>query len=130
MAKLAYTVLVADDEYWIRENLRNAIDWEAHSFHFMEPAEDGEQALERVRAEAPDILISDISMPFLSGAELIELVRKEAPGTVCVALSGYSDYNFVRAAMVAGALDYLLKPITVSDLLAVLAKAVSQPIIE
>ncbi len=119
-------VLVADDEYWVRENLRTIIDWQSHSFIFMEPAEDGEDALHKIQKESPDILITDISMPFLSGTELITRVRQDHPQIVCIALSGYSDYEFVRKTLVAGAMDYLLKPMSVSDLLSVLSRAVDR----
>jgi two-component system response regulator YesN len=119
-------VLAADDEYWIRENMKTIIDWEAHSFNFLEPAEDGEYALTVVRKERPDILITDISMPFLCGTDLIKTVCEELPETVCIALSGYSDFEFVRGALVAGAIDYLLKPVSAEDLLGVLEIAVTQ----
>ena len=119
-----FKILVADDEYWIRENLRNLLDWHEHSFVFLEPAEDGEQALEVILAEQPDIVITDINMPFLSGIELIEKVHGEYPEIVFIALSGYSDYDNVRSALVAGATDYLLKPISKVDMLEILAKAV------
>lgn len=122
----AFKVLIVDDEYWIRENLKSLIDWDAHSFVFLEPAEDGEMALRAIQEHAPDIVITDISMPFISGTELIEKTRADFPETVFIALSGYSDYEFVRTALVAGAMDYLLKPISTSDLLAVLSKAVNQ----
>jgi len=123
MNKKIVKVLAADDEYWIRENMKTLVDWEANSFSFLEPAEDGEQALFKVRHERPDILITDINMPFINGTELIKKVCDEFPGTVCIALSGYSDYEFVRGALVAGAIDYLLKPISADNLLTVLATA-------
>jgi two-component system response regulator YesN len=119
-------VLAADDEYWIRENMKTIIDWEAHSFNFLNPAQDGEQALSIVRKERPDILITDISMPFIYGTDLIKVVCEEFPETVCIALSGYSDFEFVRGALVAGAIDYLLKPISAEDLSGVLEIAVAQ----
>jgi YesN/AraC family two-component response regulator len=117
-------ILVADDEYWIRQNLNGILDWEAHSFVFLEPAEDGEQALERIRSQHPDIVITDVNMPFITGIELIKIVSEENPSIAFIALSGYSDYEYVRAALVAGAIDYLLKPVSKGDLLAVLTKTV------
>lgn len=126
MNDISFKVLIADDEYWIRENLRGLLDWPEHSFLFLEPVEDGEQALEAIRSQCPDIVITDVNMPFLSGTELIEKVRAEFPETVFVALSGYSDYDYVRSALLAGAVDYLLKPISKGDLLEVLDKAVSR----
>ena len=124
-----FKVLVADDEYWIRENLRGLLDWEAHSFIFLEPAGDGEEALRVIREQRPDIVITDVSMPFLSGTELIERAGAEQPDIAFVVLSGYSDFAFVRAALVAGAVDYLLKPITRGNLLEALAKAVDRLLI-
>jgi YesN/AraC family two-component response regulator len=119
-----FRIIVADDEYWIRQNLKGILDWEAHSFVFLEPAEDGEQALERIRSQHPDIVITDVNMPFITGIELIKIVREENPSIVFIALSGYSDYEYVRAALIAGAIDYLLKPVSKGDLLAVLNKTV------
>ena len=121
-----YKVLAADDEYWIRENMKTLIDWEALSCSFLEPAENGEHALSIVREKHPDILITDINMPFINGTDLIKKVCEEFPGTVCIALSGYSDYEFVRGALLAGAIDYLLKPISADDLLEVLTTAKTQ----
>lgn len=69
MNEKKYKVLIADDEYWIRENLRNIIDWDEYSFSFMEPAVDGEDVLRKMDADCPDILITDINMPFISGVE-------------------------------------------------------------
>lgn len=128
MNDLSFKVLVADDEYWIRENLRGLLDWQEHSFVFLEPVEDGERAFEAIREQRPDIVITDVNMPFLSGTELIGKALAEFPETVFVALSGYSDYDYVRSALLAGAVDYLLKPISKGDLLSVLDKAVNRVI--
>jgi YesN/AraC family two-component response regulator len=119
-----FRILVADDEYWIRQNLKGILDWEAHSFEFLESAEDGEQALEKIRTQHPDIVITDVNMPFITGIELIKIGCTENPSIVFIALSGYGDYEYVRPALVAGAIDYLLKPVSKGDLLAVLNKAV------
>lgn len=119
-------VLVADDEYWIRENLRALLDWEAYGFLFLEPAKDGEDALHKMGACAPDILVTDVNMPFCSGIALLQQVSKEFPGTSTVVLSGYDDFAYVRDAMRAGALDYLLKPVQKSDLLQVLLRCTEQ----
>ena len=67
-----YKVLAADDEYWSRENIRNLIPWEEYSIEFLEPACDGEEVMERIPDEQPDIILTDINMPFLSGLELLE----------------------------------------------------------
>ena len=119
-----YKVLVVDDEYWIRENLRTIIDWQKYGFVFMEPATDGEDALSKMEAECPDIIITDINMPFIRGTEITSIVKERYPQVVVIILSGYSDFEYVRDTLLAGAIDYLLKPITKINLLNVLAKAV------
>ncbi|HEY9595175.1 MAG TPA: response regulator [Spirochaetia bacterium] len=118
-------LLIADDEYWVRENLRNLVDWGELRIELAEPAADGEEAVRRIEAERPDILITDINMPFVSGNDVIRFARERTPPVVVIALSGYSDFAFVRDALLCGAIDYILKPITRSALLAVLEKAVA-----
>lgn len=65
MQKMKYKVLAADDEYWSRENLRSLISWEDYAIEFLDPACDGEEVLERIKEEKPDIILTDINMPFL-----------------------------------------------------------------
>lgn len=124
MNKPIYKILIADDEYWIRENLRTLLDWSDHSFKFMEPACDGKDALAKIESCRPDILITDINMPFISGTELIQTIKERFPKIVTIVLSGYDDFSFVRQALLAGAIDYLLKPITKINLVNVLTKAI------
>lgn len=119
-----FKVLVADDEYWICESLRNMLNWEEYSFSYLEPAYDGEDALDKIESDRPDIVITDINMPFVSGTELIKIIKKRYPDMVVLVLSGYSDFDYVRESLLAGAVDYLLKPITKSNLVKVLTKSV------
>ena len=86
-------VLAADDEYWSRENLRNLLSWEDYEMEFLEPACDGEEVLERMAQEHPDILLTDINMPFMDGLELLSRVQKEYPDVIAVAVSGYDDFE-------------------------------------
>jgi len=118
-----YKILIADDEYWIRENLRTLLDWSEYSFEFMEPAVDGEDALLKIESCCPDILITDINMPFLSGTELLQVIKDRFPHVVTIVLSGYNDFTYVREALLSRAIDYLLKPITKIDLINVLTRA-------
>ena len=71
MKNMKYKVLAADDEFWSRENIRNLIPWEEYSPEFLEPACDGEEVIERIAEEKPDIILTDINMPFLSGLESV-----------------------------------------------------------
>lgn len=70
-----YKILIADDEYWTREKLRTMLQWEAYGLEFLEPAVDGEDVLTKIAEEKPDILITDINMPFLNGVELLNILQ-------------------------------------------------------
>jgi YesN/AraC family two-component response regulator len=118
-----YKVLIADDEYWVRENLRTILSWQEYSFDFLEPAVDGEDVLLSMEKECPDILFTDINMPFVNGVELVNIVKSRYPHVVTIILSGYSDFEYVRSALLAGAIDYILKPLTKINLINTLAKA-------
>ena len=115
-------VLAADDEYWSRENLRNLLSWEDYEMEFLEPACDGEEVLERMAQEHPDILLTDINMPFMDGLELLSRVQKEYPDVIAVAVSGYDDFEKVKGTFLAGGIDYLLKPVGKEDLEQVIEK--------
>ncbi|MGN1368353.1 MAG: response regulator [Aristaeellaceae bacterium] len=116
-------VLVADDEYWIRESLRTLIDWDALGLELAPMACDGEDALAKMEQQPADIVITDINMPYLSGVELMEQLHARWPQTAILVLSGYSDFEYVHQALLCGALDYVLKPINRSKLMEVLARA-------
>jgi FixJ family two-component response regulator/AraC-like DNA-binding protein len=118
-------VLIVDDEYWVRENLRNLLAAEKLPLRLLEPAANGEEALRMMETERPDILITDITMPFVNGNELIKAARQRFPRMPTIVLSGYSDFAYVREALLNGAIDYLLKPVSRSALLDVLDKALS-----
>lgn len=104
-------VLLADDEYLIREGLQSAIDWKAHGMEIVGAAEDGEQALELFRQRRPDLIITDICMPFLDGLQLAEAVLREDAGTRVILLTCYDEFEYAKQAVKIGVLDYVLKPI-------------------
>ena len=116
-------VLVADDEYWIRENMRTIIDWDALGLELAPMATDGEDALAQMEKSPADIVITDINMPYLSGVELMEQLRSRWPSTAILVLSGYSDFEYVHKALLLGALDYVLKPLNRSKLMEAIARA-------
>ena len=118
-----YKVLSADDELWSRENIRRMLTWEDYSIDFLEPACDGEEVLERIPEEKPDIVITDINMPFLSGLELLDRIHSEYPDIITLAVSGYDDFQKVKGVFMAGGIDYLLKPVGKEQLVDSLSKA-------
>lgn len=107
-----YKVFLVEDEIVMREGLRNAINWEQYGFTYIGDAADGEMALPLIREIKPDILITDIRMPFMDGLALSALVRKEMPDTKIAIISGYDDFTYAQQAINIGVEQYLLKPIT------------------
>ena len=123
MSKRRYKVLAADDEYWSRENIRTLLPWDTYSIDFLEPAEDGEEVLERISVEKPDIVMTDINMPFMDGLELLNQIHEKYPDIVSVAISGYDDFEKVKGVFLNGGIDYLLKPVGREQMVAVLKKS-------
>lgn len=123
MEKRRYRLLIADDEYWTREKIRTMIAWEEYRIDFMPPAQDGEEVMQMLESDRPDILITDINMPFLNGVELVKRVKEQYPEIVILVLSGYDDFAYVKDTLVAGAINYLLKPVSKIDLIRAVSKA-------
>ena len=117
-----YSVFLVEDEVLIREGIRTLIDWPEHGFQFVGEAQDGELAWPQIQKLKPDILITDIKMPFMDGLALSRLVKKELPGTTVIILSGYDDFSYAREAISIGVSQYLLKPIAKDQLLEALAQ--------
>lgn len=121
-----YKVFVTDDEIVIREGLRNSLALENTRFTLVGEAPDGEIALPMIRDEKPDILITDIRMPFMDGLQLCREVRRVMPWIQIIILSGYNDFDFAKQAISLGVKEYLLKPIRPSDLMQVLERIASR----
>lgn len=118
-----FKILIADDEYWSREKLRNMIDWESYGLTLLEPAEDGEEVLARMETERPDILITDVDMPFMNGVDLLREIQKNYPDTIPFVVSGYDYFEYVRGSFMAGSINYLVKPVNRIDLVNAITKA-------
>ncbi len=106
-----FKVFLVEDEIVVREGIRKNIQWEQYGFSYAGDAPDGELALPLIRQIQPDLLITDIKMPFMDGLALSELVRKELPRTKIVIISGYDDFNYAQQAIRMGVEQYLLKPV-------------------
>ena len=95
-------VFLAEDETLIREGLRDNIPWEQYGYRFVGEAADGEMALPLIRKTKPDVLITDIKMPFMDGLSLSRIVREELPRTKIIIISGYDDFEYAREAISIG----------------------------
>ena len=111
-----YTMIIADDEYELRKALIEMIDWTSLGFEVVGEAENGVEALELVERLEPDLLLTDIKMPFISGIDLARKVRETRPSTHIVFLSGYDDFSYAQQAIEYNIIKYLLKPISKNEL--------------
>lgn len=116
------TLLIVDDESQIRSGLRTIIPWQEYSVSLIGCASSGVEALDMIRYYEPDIVITDIQMPGMSGLELIERARQEQFDCSFVILSGYDDFQYAKTAIRYGVEDYLLKPISIQELTSLVIK--------
>jgi len=115
-----YKVFFVDDEASMRTGIRESIDWENTGFTLSGEAPDGEMALALMQEIMPDILITDIKMPFMDGIELARIAKKNMPWLKIIILSGHDEFEYAKQAIKIGVEDYLLKPITSAKLLEIL----------
>lgn len=123
-------VFLVEDEAVIRNSIVKSIDWEKEGFELTGSAGDGELAWPQISETHPDIVVTDIRMPFMDGLELSKLVKKEFPHTKILILSGFNEFDYAKQAIEIGVSDYLLKPISADKLLESLHKAGNQIIDE
>jgi two-component system response regulator YesN len=123
---MRYKVFLVEDEIVTREGIRDNVDWQALGFEFCGDAPDGEIALPALQSVKPDVLITDIRMPFMDGLELSQIVRDRMPTTKIIILSGHDEFEYAQKAIQLGVCEYLLKPVSVQDLQNVLQKVASK----
>lgn len=117
-----YKVMLFEDEPPILHMIRDMINSGNQGFVVSDYAFNGRDALIKLKENTPDVIITDIKMPFIDGLELIAKVNELYPDVLCVILSGYSDFEYARSAIRLNVFDYLLKPIQPDDLNNLLAK--------
>src|SRR5262245_44691591 len=123
---LMYKVFFVEDEVITREGIRDNVDWRGNGFEFCGEATDGEMALPLLRTTQPDVLITDIKMPFMDGLQLSKIVRERMPWVKIIILSGHDEFEYAQKAIHLGVTDYLLKPVTVQKLQNALQKLAVQ----
>lgn len=110
--EIMYTVIVADDEEEIRKGIVRKVKWNEIGFQVIGEAENGIEALELVEKLEPDLLLTDIRMPFLSGIELARQVREVRPTVQIAFLSGFDEFRYAQQAIQYNIISYMLKPIS------------------
>ena len=105
-------VFLVEDESIVREGLKNNFPWQEYGYQFMGEASDGEMALPMIRKAQPNVLITDIKMPFMDGLALSQIVTQEMPDIKIIIISGYDEFQYAQQAIRVGVERYLLKPVT------------------
>lgn len=111
-----YKVILVDDEEEVREAIRNRIDWESIGFTVAGTAENGEDALELADITEPDVVMTDIQMPFMDGLTMLRRLKEKIPDIRCVIFSGYDDFEYAKEAIRLEAEEYILKPVDADEL--------------
>lgn len=118
-----YKVLLVDDEVLIREAIRQNIHWEEMGFELIAGCENGKQAMEVIEKTPPDLVLTDIYMPYVDGIELARYIHEHCPDTRTVIISGYDEFEYAKQAVRYQVMEYILKPVTPAELTEVLEKA-------
>ena len=106
----SYRVLLVDDEEELRAGIRRKIDWESLGFHLCGEAENGQDALELAEQLNPDVVLTDIKMPFMDGLELCRQLKEQLPAIRLIIFSGFDEFEYARQAIGMNVFEYLLKP--------------------
>lgn len=116
-------MIIVDDEKIIRETICKIVDWDAMGIQIIGLCKNGLEAYDMILDEYPDIVLTDIKMPGLSGLELIKRITQAGKETEFIILSGYGDYEYTKEAMKYGIKYYLLKPCNVAEITEVVQEA-------
>lgn len=117
-----YRILLVDDEEEVRKSMIKKIDWKNAGFEVAGDAENGEEAMEMIEASEPDVVLTDIRMPYMDGLSLAERVRQHYPSTKVVIFSGYDDFEYAQKAIKLNVTEYILKPVNVEELTSILKR--------
>lgn len=117
---------LVEDEYIVREGIKNKIDWSSLGLEFVGEAADGEVALSSIEKVKPDIIMTDIKMPFMDGLELSRRVKEAFPETEIIILTGYADFEYAREGMKIGIAQYLTKPVKPDEITEALREVIKK----
>ncbi len=111
-----YSVMLVDDEEEVRQAIIKRVDWESIGFQVVDSAENGEEALEKAERLCPDVVMTDIQMPFMDGLTFCKKLKERISGTKIVIFSGYDEFEYAKEAIKLEAEEYILKPIDATEL--------------
>ncbi|MGM0877824.1 MAG: response regulator [Bacillota bacterium] len=119
-----YKLLIVDDEKIVIEGLKYATNWKDYEIEIVGSASNGKEALQKIIDAKPDIVLQDIRIPEINGLDLIKEVKRLELDTVFIIISGYSEFTYAKRAIELEALDYLVKPIEVDEIIGSVEKAI------
>ena len=117
-----YRILLVDDEILVRDAIKENIDWKSMDCELVGDCENGKQAAEFVQQHEVDIVLTDILMPYMDGMELSRFLHDNYPDIVIVIFSGFGEFEYAKKAIQYGVSEYLLKPVTATELTGVIEK--------
>ena len=115
-----YRIILVDDEEEVRKGIIKKIDWEKAGFAMVGDAENGEEALEKIEQLDPDVVMTDIRMPYMDGLMLTERIRQKYPSIKVLIFSGFDDFEYAQQAIKLNVTEYILKPVNVEELTEIL----------
>ena len=115
-------MLLVDDEEDIREGISRKMDWLGLGFSLVGEAANGQDALELAETLRPDVILTDIKMPFMDGLELCRILTDRLPASRFVVFSGFDAFEYAKQAIQMNVVEYILKPINADELSAVLRR--------
>ncbi|MEK8129288.1 response regulator [Paenibacillus filicis] len=121
-----YKLVLVEDEEDVREGIAAEIDWAACGFELMDTAENGKDAMDLVERWAPDVVVTDIRMPFMDGMQLAEWIRERYPATRIIILTGFDEFEYAQKAIRLQIDEYVLKPFSAQELINAISKVRTQ----
>ena len=120
MSMNLYRIILVDDEEEVRKGIIRKIDWEALGFQVVGDAENGQDALEKIEQLEPDVVMTDIRMPYMDGLTLTSWIRQKYPSVKVLIFSGFDDFEYAQKAIKLNVTEYILKPVNVEELTRIL----------
>ncbi len=113
---MMHKMLVVDDEYMILEGMKHLLPYHEYNVEIVYTAENAEEALDYFSQHTVDLVLTDVSMPDMTGLEMVRRMKEQSPDTHIIIMSGFQEFEYARKAISLGAMDYLLKPINKQEL--------------
>lgn len=117
-----YKIMLVDDEEEVRKSIINKIAWADAGFEVIGDAENGKDALEKIEQNEPDVVLTDIKMPYMDGLTMAETLRQLYPSVKIVIFSGFDEFEYAKKAIKLNVIEYILKPVNVEELTVILKK--------